>query len=192
VNMASFASVHVSAANKTIVPWSVISLDPSQNFGKLFRSIQAGKYAIVKTSTDLAAAVLESSGVSVGKDKSSLSLVDKDLNTVYVCTTFGHYVKFTVTLNDPGVSSSLDVSRNAFEIMMQNQHCLSKPTLPDALVGRTKKDKLFNDLLRLVEQKGLKFSPGQLESGRSYLTTVTAALWYIDVQHACNAGVLVQ
>ena len=33
--MASLASVHVSAANKTIVPWSVISLDPSQNFGGL-------------------------------------------------------------------------------------------------------------------------------------------------------------
>ena len=31
-----------------------------------------------------------------------------------------------------------------------------------------------------MEQKGLKFSSGQLESGKSYLTTVTAALWYID------------
>ena len=114
---ASFASVHVSAANKTIVPWSVISLDPSQNFGELFWSVQAGKYAIVKTSTDLTAAVLESSGVSVGKDKSSLSLIDKHLNTVDVCTAFGHFVKFTVILNKPGISSSLDVSKNAFEIM---------------------------------------------------------------------------
>ena len=43
--MASFASVHVSSANKTIVPWSVISLDTSQNFGELYRSIQAEKYA---------------------------------------------------------------------------------------------------------------------------------------------------
>ena len=111
----------------------MISLDPSQNFGELFRSVQAGKYAIIKTSTDLSAAVLEfNSGVSVGKDKSSLSLVDKDLNTVDVCTAFGHFVKFAVTLNEPCVSSSLDVST------------------------------------------------GQLESGKSYLTTVTAALWYID------------
>ena len=64
--MASFSSVHVSAANMTIVPWSVVSLDPSQNFEEVFRSVQAGKYAIVKTSSDLAAAVLESSGVTVG------------------------------------------------------------------------------------------------------------------------------
>ena len=118
--MASFASVHVSAPNRTLVPWSVVSLDPSQNFGELFESVQAGKYAIVKTSTELSAAILESNGVRVGNDKSCLSLVDKSLNTVEVCSVFGHYVKFTVSLNELGVSSSMDVSKNAFEIMMQN------------------------------------------------------------------------
>ena len=50
--MASFASVHVSAANKTIVPWSVVSFDPTQTFGELFQSVQAGMYAVVKTSTE--------------------------------------------------------------------------------------------------------------------------------------------
>ena len=70
----------------------MISLDPSQNFEELFRFVQVGKYAIVKTScTNLAAAVLKSRGMSVGKDKSSLSLVDKDLNSIDVCTVFGHY-----------------------------------------------------------------------------------------------------
>ena len=65
--MASFASVHVSAANKTNVPWSVVSLDRSQNFEEIFGSVQVGKYAIFMTSNDLAAAaVLESIGVTVG------------------------------------------------------------------------------------------------------------------------------
>ena len=63
--MASFSCEHVSAANKTIVSWSVVSLNPSQNFEEVFRSVQAGNYVIVKTSSDLAAAVLESSGVTV-------------------------------------------------------------------------------------------------------------------------------
>ena len=105
--------------------------------------------------------------------------MENNLNTVDICTAFGHFIKFTVSLGEPGVISSLDVSKNAFEIMMQNQRCISKPTLLNVLVEQTKKDKLFNDLLRLVE-KGLKFSPGQLESGKSYLTTVTSALWCID------------
>ena len=54
-------SVHVSATKKTIVPWSVVSLDLTQTFRELFRPVQAGKYAVVKTSTELAAAVLRDS-----------------------------------------------------------------------------------------------------------------------------------
>ncbi len=64
------------------------------------------------------------------------------------------------------------------EKLVQNH--VGKPSLPEALVERTKKDKLFNDLLRLVEEKELKFSHSQLESGKSYLTSVTSAIWYID------------
>ena len=75
--------------------------------------------------------------------------------------------------------------------MMQNQRRISKPTLPFSSSSldvskntfehvERRKDKLFNDLLRLVEQKGLKFSTGQLDSGKSYLITVTSTLWYID------------
>ena len=60
LDMTLFASVHVFVSNKTIVPWSAISLDPSQNFVELFQAVQAGKYEIVKTSTNLAAAVPES------------------------------------------------------------------------------------------------------------------------------------
>ena len=180
--MASFASLHVCSSNKTLVPWSVVSLDPSQTLEELFRSVQAGVFAIVKTSQELSSAVLES--VYVGKEKSSLSLVQKELNAVDVCTAFGKFVKFIVSLDEPIVSCSLDVSKNAFEVMMQSQRRICRPSLPDPVVERTKKDKLFNDLLRLVEQKGLKFSPGQLESGKSYLTTVSSALWYVDGHHS--------
>ena len=57
--------------------------------------------------------------MSVGNDKSSLSVVAKELNTVDVCAAFGLFVKFTISLADPGVSSTLDVSKNAFDVMMQ-------------------------------------------------------------------------
>ena len=131
----SFASANVSSPNKTIVPWSVISLDPSQNFGELLSQFQAGQFTIIITSNfgellsqfqagqftiiitsgDLSAAILESDSVSVGKDKSSLSVVAKELNTVDVCSAFGLFVKFTVSLDEPGVSSTLDVSKDAFK-----------------------------------------------------------------------------
>ena len=49
--------------------------------------------------------------MSVGKDKSSLSVVEKELNNVDVCAAFGLFVKFTVSLDELGVSSILDVSK---------------------------------------------------------------------------------
>ena len=97
------------------IPTSIAEL-----WGGLRVSSGAGKFAIIKTSEDLSAAILESDGVSVGKDKSSLSVVEKELNTVDVCAAFGLLVKFTVSLDEPGVSCSLlDVSKNTFEVMMQ-------------------------------------------------------------------------
>ena len=60
LNMASFVSIQVSSANATLVLWSVVSLDPSQRFLDLFSSIQAGKFSIIRTSSELSATVLKS------------------------------------------------------------------------------------------------------------------------------------
>jgi phosphate starvation-inducible protein PhoH len=58
--------------------------------------------------------------------------------------------------------------------MMQTQIDTRKPSLPKFVEGKTAKD---NDLLRVVEAKGLKFSSGQLQSGKTYLTTIWSVLW---------------
>ena len=107
--------------------------------------------------------------------------MQKELNVVDICTAFGLYIRFIMSLDELETSAE-DISRNAFAIMMQNQRCISAQatSLPDAVVEQTKKNKLFNDLLCVVEQKGLKSSSRQLESCRSYLIAVTSALWYID------------
>ena len=163
--MATFSSVTIQSSNKTITPWSVVSLDPSENFEELFRSIKSGKYSIIKTSPELSDAVLKS--VGVGHDKMSLSLVQKELNTVEICSVFGSFVKFSVSLNEPVQAHA--VVTNAFEIMMKSQSQLSAPTLPDPVTEHTKKDKLFNDVRWLLEQKGMKFSPDQLQSSPDQL-----------------------
>ena len=82
LNMASFVSIQLSSANATLVPWSVVSLDPSQRFLDLFSFIQAGKFSIFRTSSELSAAVLES--VCIGSDKSNLSRVEKEGKDPYL------------------------------------------------------------------------------------------------------------
>ena len=76
--------------------------------------------------------------------------MEKDLNVAEVCASFGHFVKFIVSVEKPGENSGVTVSRNAIAIMMCSQHSACQPSLPNPLVERTRKDKLFNNILQLV------------------------------------------
>ena len=89
-NMASFISVNVCTAKKTLFPWTVLSLSPSETFEYLLTSVQAGRFSIVKISNELSAALVSS--VFVGSDKSSLSSVQKNQTAADVISVFGHFV----------------------------------------------------------------------------------------------------
>ena len=95
--MASYVSVYVASANKTLVPWTIVTLDPVDRFVDLYQSIQAGKFSIVKTSSEISDASLES--VWIGKDKTQLSQVDKSMNVSEVCLSFGQFIKFVVLVD---------------------------------------------------------------------------------------------
>ena len=47
----------MSSANKTLVPWTIVTLDPVDRFVDLYQSIQAGKFSIVKTSSEISDAL---------------------------------------------------------------------------------------------------------------------------------------
>ena len=53
----SYVSEHVASANKTLVPWTIVTLDPVDRFVDLYQSIQAGKFSIVKTSFEISDAL---------------------------------------------------------------------------------------------------------------------------------------
>ena len=181
--MANYCNVIVRSANRTIVPWTVVIVEPSSNFENLFSQIKSGKFSNISTSLELSLSSLDS--VYIGKDCSTAnSSVDKTVNIVSVCVLFGWHIKFVVSVLEQGESSSQPVIRNAFSIMMESQRRICSQTLPEPVPERTKKDKLFNDLLKLAIQRGLKLPSGQIESGKRYFTTITSALWYIDGHHA--------
>ena len=64
-----------------------MTVKPTSSFDNLLSSLKAGKYSIVSPSEFLSQASLES--VSVGKEKSSTSVVGKDMNVSDVCRSFG-------------------------------------------------------------------------------------------------------
>lgn len=57
--------------------------------------------------------------------------------------------------------------------------------LPNKVAVRNKKDQLFNDLLTMVEKKGLQWKPSEVDGGTALnaLKSFYDAVWYVDGHH---------
>ena len=68
--------------------------------------------------------------VSIGKDKTQLSQVDKSMNVSEVCLSFGQFIKFVVLVDTGEGTCSLSVTKNAFVMMMNSQRTTCLNVLP--------------------------------------------------------------
>ena len=127
------------------------------NFSECFEEVKSGKFSNVVTSVELSSCILRS--VFIGQDKATAnSAVEITVNVVSVCSVFGWHIKFIVSVPEQGESSSHDVLKNAFSIMMESQRRICAQTLPQPISEKNKKDKLFNDLLQLANRRGLRLA----------------------------------
>ena len=142
--MANYCNVFVRTTNRTIVAWTVINVEPAINFEELFTQIKSGVFSTIPASLELSSSVLDS--VYIGKDKSTAnSTVDRKINVISVCSLFGWHIKFVVSVPEVGESSSNDTVltvQNAFTVMMEVQHHICAPALPEPIPEYNKKDKL--------------------------------------------------
>lgn len=106
----------------------------------------------------------------LGSCKEKLDRVDLELPVIAVVESFGRFLKYLVKeQQDKGETSSNTASRpNAFEILMNSQRALQRSVmsrkLPEPVDERNKKDKLFNDLLTLMESKNLQLEYDEVQS----------------------------
>ena len=123
------------------------------------------------------------------KDTSKMDSVDLNLTITLVVETFGRFVKYSVQENDesphPDIVQSSGVKRrNAFEILMTSQRSLQCKTLPDPVQEKNKKDKLYNNILSLLELKKLKVEYSEIQRfGDRLVRALCDTLWYIDGHH---------
>ena len=111
-------------------------------------------FSTISTSLELSSLVLDS--VYIRQDKApAKSTVDSKINVRSVSSLFGWHVKFVVSVHEVGKSSGSDTVnfRNAFTVMMEAQRCICVPALPEPIPEPNKKDKLYNDLLKLANRK---------------------------------------
>ena len=69
--------------NQTIVPWTVINVEPSINFEELLVQIKSGAFSIISASLELSSSILDS--VYIWQDKSTDNL------TVYIIVRITFY-----------------------------------------------------------------------------------------------------
>ena len=124
----------------------------------------------------------------VGTSKEKLDKIDLDLPLVPVVDTFGRFVKYSVCVCVE--ESATTTARNAFDVLMASQQALqsSETALPKLLTERNNKDKLYNDVLRLLQSKALRLRHDEVNSfGTRLVKALRDALWHIDGHHTAFA-----
>ena len=98
----------------------------------------------------------------------------------------GSYVNLKIMFEFPDKSLPtilIVVMWRTFEIMRKFQKLLSRCCLPQHLSQQSGKDKLFNDVLNLLEMKTWDWAPDEVESERVFLTTLTVFLRHLGSHH---------
>ena len=138
-----------------------------------------GLFPTIPCTNDLESSVLQK--VYVGPSKESFSIVEASHSVNGVCVIFGSFVKFVVLLSE--------CEPIEYELLSKRQK-LNGDTpngLPSALREKTRKDKLFNELLKFLEGKEVGWNDPEVY-GKPFLLDLCSVLWYLDGHHEVFAS----
>ena len=115
--------------------------------------------------------------VYVGQSKESLSTVEACHSVNSVCSMFGSFVKFVVTVE-------------LFECGLQSKwvRLESQPSngLPAFLKEKTRKDRLYNEIVKFVATNNVGWYDPQY--GKPFISDLCNVLWYVDGHHEVLAS----
>ena len=116
----------------------------------------------------------------LGKSKESLDKIQVSLSLDSAIHLFGPFLRY-YTCNR---LQQLPPMHNAFTVLMSSQRQLSLPGLPAPVTVRTKKDKLYNNFLELLNKEKASFLGIEVNSsGKNFVKRVVECLWYVDGCH---------
>uniref|UniRef100_A0A1X7SEY3 Uncharacterized protein n=1 Tax=Amphimedon queenslandica TaxID=400682 RepID=A0A1X7SEY3_AMPQE len=170
-----YLSVSVSS-EVTLVPWSIIKQnDEALTFSALFSKIQTGSFTTIPCSQDLEDALLET--VYVGQSKDSFSTVEASHTVNSVCSMFGSFVKFVVTVD------LLECGLQSKQLRLE-----SEPSngLPAFLKEKTRKDRLYNEIVKFLANNNVGWCDP--EFGKPFICDLCNVLWYVDGHHEVLAS----
>ena len=129
-----------SLCRKTLLPWTILKVDDQeQTISRFFTETVRPR---ISSDSNFQGNFELMSG-QVGKDKNTLDLVVVTLPLVAVVNSFGPFLKYTVNIDSVTgtLSTTLQISNTS-----NNEY--TPPIFIEPIRERTKKDKLFNDLIQ--------------------------------------------
>jgi hypothetical protein len=126
---------------------------------------------------------LQLQSAHVGRSKETLDHVELDLSVQAVVVSFGPFVKFRTTLSSEPSLPCVVISHNAFALLMSGTRSMATQGLTKKRVEHTGKDRLYNDILKFLEVRNLKFGSDAKAFGEKLVQSLTETLWYIDGHH---------
>ena len=112
--------------------------------------------------------------VYVGQTKNDFSMVKIDHFVLGVCSMFGSFVKFVVTNSVIELAVSTNIN--------QDMCSASSGSLPTLIKEKTRKDRMYNEILKFFSKHGLKWYDPE-KYGRPFVGDLCNVLWYIDGHH---------
>ncbi len=172
-------NISVTSSNRGLIPWTVVQIVSGLTFVELFVKIIAGGHPMLIVNEYLSRCTLDK--VFLGQSKDALSVVDSKLVIDDVCSVFGQFVKFAVLHVEAEAEEEPTVLKNALTLLMNAQRSASAPKqLPDTKQEKTKKDKLFNDLVAFFKTNNYTWETGGDTHGKAFVSQLQECLWYID------------
>ena len=112
--------------------------------------------------------------VYVGQTKNDFSMVKIDHFVLGVCSMFGSFVKFVVTNSVIELAVSTNIN--------QDMCTASSESLPTLIKEKTRKDRMYNEILKFFSKHGLKWYDPE-KYGHPFVGDLCNVLWYIDGHH---------
>lgn len=151
--------------------------------------IKAGKFDCVEVTDELKRATLTQA--LVGSDKEKLMIMSVSQSVCSVCEEFGKYIRFVVDINNseqPGgvqqPTLSTGTARNAFSVLITAQRQIQRGDngVPLTIQVKTNKDRLYNDLIQLMKELGVKWNDPNAYAV-PFPKKLCVILWYIHGHH---------
>ncbi|XP_019863167.1 PREDICTED: uncharacterized protein LOC109592033 [Amphimedon queenslandica] len=156
----------VLSDSKILLPWSIIRLnDEAITIEEFYRDCVEPR---------LEGNHFQVSSAYVGQDRNSLDLVDElSLPVLSVVSLFGPFLRYLVVSTSPSPVHN-DVSTHNSTLLTVQAYSVNE---------RTRKDKLFNDIVSFLASSSVSFEESEFDDGKQLLVLLRDIFWYIDGHH---------